>query len=565
MIFSLVFSRVSGALRTNEYRLDSPSSSYLRKSLAPHSNIYSRHLLAAHANAEHEDVLKEVDSELEREDAEIDALIKRANSVVSGHGNRAQKPKSNTLADTDVKYAHDLGLTDRDIDDIRKIKANPNADIDMFDDGEPSTGNERALGNLPPHMVAPHKKLRGEEVKSIVEQSRKIVSSMKGKSASRNIELPQPGAPREFDDVETNRERAELRSQVKELTKHLDALQEDKTRLRSMLSKAQQAFQHSLQEARQESKDEIDEMRTTIEEQKRAFDELFEEKQIIAKVLSDEQKTLKELQERIQHPDLAMWLGQRAKRAALLIETPESDAMKFYAKKYMAPRVEKMRHRLELLESRVERTVDHLLPAKYGSFVALLLSIALIAFPVFVTMSTVLSLTTRMSLKQYVLLGNVFLTAFALTLCFAGLILQQDPLQTLYEASSNLFILIQLLAAFLFPLFLLTIVGTVLRSQDRLDMFVFSCEFVFYLLVGMNYRVRIWRPVMLGQNIETGPMMYFVYLMDFISMTMLTVSAARVPDQPSFVWDVESGARTGKPKKSVMAAITRDEHPNKNN
>lgn len=314
------------------------------------------------------------------------------------------------------------------------------------------------------------------------------------------------------------------------------------SRIRTELERSKDSFQNSLRSARGELKSEKEDMTNTIEEQRKAFDELLEEKQLLTQLLSDEQKTLTELQEKIQHPDLGLWVRQRAQRATILVDTPETDAVKYYAKKYMAPKVTKMRNRLHLLEKRVERTVDHLLPAKYGWFVAILLCVGLVGFPVFVTMSTVVSVTKSVSLRQYVLLGNVFLTAFSAGVCIAGVILQQDPLQTLYEASESVFIMLQLATAIAFPVFLAVIAFTVLKARDRLDMFVFGCEFVFYSLVAMNYRSRVWRPAMLGQNIETGTMMYVVYVMDFMSMTALTISSARTDGGGAFMdMDVEIG------------------------
>lgn len=318
--------------------------------------------------------------------------------------------------------------------------------------------------------------------------------------------------------------------------------QADLAKMKLTLEHERSGFQSSLQTARSDHRSEMDEMRATIDEQKRAFDELFEEKRIVSRILTDEQKTLRELQDKVQHPDLSIWIRQRAKRAAVMMETPETGAIKYYAKKFMAPKVDKMRHRIEILEQRVERTVDHLLPAQYGYFVAITLSFGLVAFPLIVSLWAMLSCSKKMSLRQYVLLGNIFLSAFALALCVAGVLLRQDPLQTLYEAGESLFISLQLVTAISFPLFLAVLLGAVLHARDRLDMFVFGCEFIFYVLVGLNYRARVWRPTMLGQNIETSPMMYFVYLMDFVSMTALTISSARMDPIVMQAWkDVESG------------------------
>lgn len=530
--------------------------------------------------AKHHEVLSDIDKELSDEDKELQELLDKAKRLVERTKDQQNnKDKFHKLTQDDVKFAKDLGLTDDDIDDLQGIKHRVKMwDENGDDDGAGGMGRSRSYGQRPDSdsppdgMVAPaEQKRRGmteAEAQALVEEERKqsmakykrdlaaYEAVLHGDGVIRNhgegvgedgastggSKHQLPIRPHEPSDPTIRTERMKLQEKVTELENKLAAEKEDTARLRGILSKARAAFQHSVEEARQERTDEMAEMRSTIEEQKRAFDELFEEKKIMTRVLDDEQKALKDLQSRIQHPDLGMWLRDRAHRAALLMETPETDAMKFYAKRYMAPRVDKLTHRLQVLERRVEQTVDHLLPTKYGTFVAIIICCVLIAFPVYVTMMTVLTLSARMSLKQYVLLGNIFLAALAIALCVMGLVLRQDPLQTLYEANGSLFTLMQIIAAILFPCFLLVVFATTLNADDRLDKFVFGCEFMFYLVVGLNYRAKVWRPTMLGLNIETNSMMYFVYLMDFISMTLLTVSIARVPtnDHTGITFDLEA-------------------------
>lgn len=434
-----------------------------------------------------------------------------------------------------------LGLTDKELSELKMMEHESQA-------GVPDTAvyhgrKDKRLADAapPPGMVAPAQARMDvgremdrappphEPTEDLAEKERKLADKER-KAADARAEA-------------SRKEVDALQAKVAMMARSLEAQKEDAKAAKVELSRSTDIYERKLESERQGHKSEQDELTTAIEERKRAFDELYEEKQVLGQILNEEQKTLHELQEKIQHPDLGLWIRQRAERAAILVETPETDAMKFYARKYMAPKVTKMRHRLALLEKRVEKSVDHLLPAKYGSVVAFLLSIGLIGFPVFVTMSTVVSVTKSVSLRQYVLLGNVFLTAFSSGLCIAGLILQQDPLQTLYEASESLFVILQLAAAIVFPVFVGVIFCAVLKSRDQEDLFVFGCELVFYILVGLNYRARVWRPAMLGQNIETSRMMYVVYVIDFLSMTALTISSAKLDQNrlPSFVGDSYGG------------------------
>lgn len=425
------------------------------------------------------------------------------------------------------EMSKDLGLSEDEIRELKLLnRSNSEGKADRkIAEAKPPIGMVAPGAVKPPQIVEPdhpgkpHEPSQGngfglhEHDHDLTRSAQMELQEQNNRFAKEVDELTKSNEKLRVDTAVANKETTETRKQM--------------IILKSALERSRTTFQRSLDTSKDEQKVEKEDMASRIEEQQRAFDELLEEKQLLSQMLSDEQKTLKDLQERIQHPDLGLWLRQRAARAAIFMETPETDAVKFYAKKYMAPKVSKMRHRLQLLERRVERTVDHLLPAKYGSFVAVLLCIGLIGFPFIVTMSTVVSVTKSVSLRQYVLLGNVFLTAFVLGLCIAGILLRQDPLQTLYEASDGMFITLQIATAAAYPVFMVAIAVTVVKSRDRMDTFVFGCEFVFYALVAMNYGSRVWRPAVLGQNIETSVMMYIVYLMDFMSMTALTISSAR--------------------------------------
>lgn len=546
----------------------------LRKQHPPiPASRYGRTLMAAvqggktglHVDADdpHLDVTDFDNLDLDKDEEEDKSVLHKTGDTLDGKKDpqgAPDKPLSMEDLDALAKDANLTGTDVKELDDIESAEAilksfrKPKKDPDVRPDDIPP----------PPGMVAkPPKK---KDVAAEIDLD-KLLQPNDGDDAD------DPGPPQEPLEIKINataklieengsldRRNTALSEKLESTRRQLEVATREGSDAKRQISslkvqheRAKDAFRHSLESAKKEDQSEKDEMTATIREQKRAFDELFEEKQLLSQMLSDEQKVLKELQEKIQHPDLGLWLRQRAQKASILVETPETDAVKYYAKKYMAPKVTKMRHKLELLEKRVERSVDHLLPAKYGSIVALLLSIGLVGFPVMVTMSTVVSVTKSVSLRQYVLLGNVFLTAFAAGLCIAGALLGQDPLQTLYEASEALFMTLQLTTAVAFPAFLGVIGCTVMKSRDRLDAFVFGCEFVFYALVAMNYRTRVWRPAMLGQNIETSAMMYAIYLMDFLSMTALTISSSRVE---GVVVPSESDPESGFGGKTSISGVS---------
>lgn len=474
----------------------------------------------AHLGFSKTEVADEDETDLELSKQDIAALGLRSDHL--------KKELDDSHGDELADSLKNLGLTAKELSELKKMEH------------ETLTGGGRDMAAYhgkkdmrpadaapPPGMVA--QPVHGNRVANESDQAPPRPYEPTNDAVEKERRAAEARAEASRKELEASRRELEaLQAKFSVLKRSLDSEKDEVQAVRLELSRSRESSDRTLEVERQEHKSKREELTTAIEERKRAFDELYEEKQVLGQILNEEQKALHELQEKIQHPDLGLWIRQRAERAAILVETPETDAMKFYARKYMAPKVTKMRHRLALLEKRVEKSVDHLLPSQYGSVVAFLLSIGLIGFPVFVTMSTVVSVTKSVSLRQYVLLGNVFLTAFSSGLCIAGLMLQQDPLQTLYEASESLFVILQLAAAIVFPIFVGVIFCAVLKARDQEDLFVFGCELVFYILVGLNYRARVWRPAMLGQNIETSRMMYVVYVIDFLSMTALTISSAKL-------------------------------------
>lgn len=549
-----------------------------------HIRRKSRILLQTDPDGVNEQDANDATKGMEQNSAEINDLIKTAKSILAD--NEGNMKDDEDTPDIDEKTARKLGLTESDVADLRKLHDDPKAALSFLgkDESNNDVDGRRALdnelddvaeakpqqGSSSSHRIHDKSEILADAMQRIGEEGvKESGNNLTGNDASsaaadlRRIGKTETSTREDDSDANRNdghprrpahpvdhstRAKSEsyvLVKQVQNLTRLLEASNRESARLKLIFTKARSEFQHHIEEARNERNEEVEEMRLTIIEQKRAFDELFREKQLISKVLADEQRSLKELHEKIQHPDLAVWLRQRAERASLLMESPETDAMKYYAQKYMAPRVDKLRHRLEMVEKRIEHTVDHLLPEKYGWFVATLVSVFIVGFPVFVVMSTVVTVSTSMSLKQCVLLGNVFLTAMTMALCIVGIVLRQDPLQTLYEGSKQLFILIQLAIAMTFPCFVFTLLMTTLRVHDRLEKIVFGCQLVFYILTGLNYHSHVWRPAMLDENIQTTRMMYVVFLMNFMSMTVLTISVARVPDRGSFLWDLEAaGSKT---------------------
>lgn len=260
--------------------------------------------------------------------------------------------------------------------------------------------------------------------------------------------------------------------------------------------------------------------------QKNAFQELLDEKKYLSKMLREEQAALDDLQEKVQNPDLSVWISKRTARVQQYFETPETDAVAYYANRFLKPKWVAAGSSISAFEGRLEKTVDTVLPAKYGNIVALLLAMTIVGFPVFVTFAAVRSISKSISMRQHVLLCDLFLAAFAVITALCGLVLREDPLRTLYSASESGFVTLQFALVIFYLGSVFVLARALYNSRDERDIVVFGSQVIFYLLVGYNYHQRVIMPALLGYQIDTSVTMYIVYAVDFVAMTALTVSSA---------------------------------------
>lgn len=242
------------------------------------------------------------------------------------------------------------------------------------------------------------------------------------------------------------------------------------------------------------SADEVQEQRSICEdvqfelrEQRQAFEQVLKEKNLLGKTVKDEEAALFALQEKVQHPEFKQWLKNRAARFSEHFENSETDAVAYYARRFVEPQVFKARNRISALEGRLEKTVDVVLPAKYGSFVALILALIVVVVPIFVTLSAITSITKAISMRQHVLICNLCISSFVIALAVCGLVLQADPLKTLYNASESGFIFLQFCLVVLFMTSLFMLGRALYNARDDRDMIVFGSQLIFYVLVGVSH------------------------------------------------------------------------------
>lgn len=250
-------------------------------------------------------------------------------------------------------------------------------------------------------------------------------------------------------------------------------------------------------------------------------------------LLIEERATLKALESRVDHPELTSWIVNRATRLSSLFNTDETEAAAKYAKRLIAPEVEFAKSKLSDLEHRVEQSVDAVVPSRYGHVVALTIAAIIIAFPTCVTLVAMSSIHKAISIRQHVLLCNVFLAALVAAVGFCGVILREDPLEALHVTSDSAFFAVHLFLFAFCSMVLAMLCRALYFRRDERDLIVFGSQIFFFMVICHNYNSRVLKPALLGYAIDVNPLMYIVYLLDFSVMTLLTVSTGMAVEDPA--------------------------------
>eukprot|EP00172_Hildenbrandia_rubra_P001090 Plantae.Rhodophyta-Hildenbrandia_rubra.ctg16527.p1 GENE.Plantae.Rhodophyta-Hildenbrandia_rubra.ctg16527~~Plantae.Rhodophyta-Hildenbrandia_rubra.ctg16527.p1 ORF type:complete len:654 (+),score=148.09 Plantae.Rhodophyta-Hildenbrandia_rubra.ctg16527:3177-5138(+) len=273
--------------------------------------------------------------------------------------------------------------------------------------------------------------------------------------------------------------------------------------------------------------EEIGKLEKEMEEEEVQKRIVLRQSQMLKDMLEEDEKMLKELKKKADNPDIKLWLGKRVKKVTKYLDNPETEAVADFAKRYFAGGVHKGSSKFSEVERKVEKGIGKMIPAKYGSLVGSVLTLILVGLPVGLISYAFCSFTTLISTRQYILLGNCFFTLFTIGLCAIGLLLWDDPLQTLYFLSRGNFVGINFIVGIIFSLFCLFIMRAIATAKSDQERITFGSELFIYAVVGVHYHVNVWQPAMLDNPIRTSYVTYILYLLLFCTAIVFTVTIAK--------------------------------------
>lgn len=328
------------------------------------------------------------------------------------------------------------------------------------------------------------------------------------------------------------------------------------------LQKSLVAKDHMLKEAQKEAigiREAFNGARADMKSLKRALQ--FEKKKE-AKLLQSYEKEhvkygetterLKELEtkldetiDRAENPEITKWLTRRAEDVGLLLDSPRTGQILGESVSSMLTSSSDTIHSLESsLESNLSAMVAE---TPYSEAAAVVFSYLLILMPVAFIVYVMKRLTKSISIRQYILLGHLFNIGLVCACLLLSLIFGEDPFSSMRRASNRKAVILMVFLALQCPVFLLLTFWASFTGSTLKEKIYFAVQAFFYTLVAINYRARVWKPVMSG-DASTGMMSvygYSVYMVAIALMIYFTVAAAKARRNETVVADIENLVKEG--------------------
>lgn len=250
--------------------------------------------------------------------------------------------------------------------------------------------------------------------------------------------------------------------------------------------------------------------------------------------ISGHYEMLTELHKKMEDPKLLEWIHeQKEKVSKLLAEHPEANAL-----------IESVHQvgeeDLGTMEKFVEKEIESYVGSQYLPVVAWTLSLAILSVPLMVSFYGLMRISQRLSVRQFILVGNFLNMAITLILCLVGVITGADPLSSLQAISQTNFVVVQLLVALVFVLFCLLLGSSIALAETNREKDIFVAQLCFYLLMAAHYQSIVWHPAMLGSIVSPLWIWYPTYAGIFLGMTFLTAIVGAINSRNPSLLDLEN-------------------------
>ncbi|GJQ15994.1 hypothetical protein GpartN1_g7815.t1 [Galdieria partita] len=276
----------------------------------------------------------------------------------------------------------------------------------------------------------------------------------------------------------------ELESQLTEKQKQLDSLKREMEKTKKEAEKTKQ----DLNKQARTLQDKNEKILAQLEDKNKEAAQLQAE---LAKV----QEQLFEVQKMVENPQLSQWLRSKAEFLKTyvdphLLEAIESTKNQLSSTNYLSTQV--VDHLRDNLETRLEKTPVRML----SPLMAGIISYGVLFIPLGLSFYGIFRLSARISLKQYILVGSLFIATLHIFFALISLFTKQDALAYLQQLNENNFIFLQLIMGVLYVGYCGLLIVGLSSTENRRDFAILLIIFLCYFMLGLYYRENVWRPTM---------------------------------------------------------------------
>jgi len=180
------------------------------------------------------------------------------------------------------------------------------------------------------------------------------------------------------------------------------------------------------------------------------------------------------------------------------------------------------------LQDSLQRAVDvipktHSFSLAFGFILYLIL-----ASPLAIFAYVMVKFSRKVTLPQVILLTHSCFFLISLAFVILGLHLRQEPMNKLAQTHREVLIALQIGLSMIYVTMMGLLARAIITQRElRSARVVYVVQFVLYLIIGLHYRVKAWRPVLLQRVITLKSWHYVMYLLFFLCMVSYTTNLLR--------------------------------------
>eukprot|EP00899_Mesostigma_viride_P024004 jgi/Mesvir1/4789/Mv11089-RA.1 len=204
------------------------------------------------------------------------------------------------------------------------------------------------------------------------------------------------------------------------------------------------------------------------------------------------------------------------------------DAVVAKTRKHVAPHVGRLaRSGYEVAAKThkgIQDTVSHYVGPEHTPLVSTVVSYVALLTPLLVSLLIILRIRAMFSIQKVVLFANLYLTAYCATLVLTTCLIGVEPLATLQRSSESNYVVVQLVEAFGYILYMLMqlINLGIMSSSGCCTRFAAVLQICLASGVGLHYYLNVWQPAMLDLPPSVSWQMYGGYALVFLACCFMS-------------------------------------------